>query len=114
MFCTSTMIAEAGSTLLISSTARAIIIAEPPAPPADSGNSMPIRPISKYFAMTAGSIFPASSIARTRGATSSAANAATASRNMVSSSESWVSAGRAVGLSVIDMYGVRVTVWSCG
>src|SRR6266550_3373495 len=68
----------------------------PPAPPYCSGTSIPIRPSSKYLGISAGSIFPAFSITITRGRTSSAANAATTSRNISSSSESSVSAEEVV------------------
>src|SRR3954468_4196163 len=53
---------------------------------------MPINPSSKYFGSSVGSILPAFSISITRGRTCSSANAATASRNMISSSLSSVSA----------------------
>src|ERR1700680_4523099 len=64
---------------------------------------MPMSPSSKYFGSSAGSILPAFSISATRGRTSSSANAATTSRNIVSSSERSVSAdGEAVVSVGID------------
>src|SRR6266550_4729982 len=93
--------AAAASTLLISSTARVTMNSVPPAPPYWSGTSIPMRPSWKYLGSSAGSIFPAFSISATRGRTSSSANAATASRNMISSSERRVSAdGEVVVVSV--------------
>src|SRR4051794_29455768 len=91
--------AAAASILLISSTASVTIISEPSEPPYCSGTSIPMRPISKYCFTRAGSILPARSIACTRGFTSSAAKAATASRNAVSSSERTVSGGRETSVS---------------
>src|SRR5258705_9634748 len=72
----------------------------PPAPPYCSGTSIPISPRSKYLGRRVGSILPAFSISATRGRTSSSANAATASRNMTSSSERSV---RAVGEDVVSV-----------
>jgi len=101
VFCTSHTIAADASTLLISSTAMATIDNVPPAPPYCSGTSIPMRPSSKYFGKSSGSIFDARSIACTRGRTSSFAKPATASRNICSSSERIVSGGCAV-VAVID------------
>jgi hypothetical protein len=95
VFCTSQTIAADASTLESSSTASVTIMSEPPAPPYRSSTSIPMSPRSKYLGTSSGSNFPARSIVFTRGATSSAANAATASRNMISSSVSVVSGGRA-------------------
>src|SRR5215210_1644632 len=84
--------AAAASILLISSTASVTMKSEPPAPPYSSGTSIPMSPRSKYLGSSTGSILPAFSISATRGRTSSSAHAATASRNMISSSERSVSA----------------------
>src|SRR5438876_6067301 len=84
--------AAAASTLLIPSTASVTMKRLPPAPPNSSGTSIPMRPRSKYLGSSAGSIFPAFSISATRGRTCSSAKAATALRNMISSSERRVSA----------------------
>src|ERR1700755_272509 len=94
--------AAAASILLISSTASVTMNRFPPAPPYCSGTSIPIKPSSKYLGSKAGSIFPAFSISITRGRTSSSANAATASRNIVSSSERRVSAEEVVVSDCID------------
>ncbi len=59
-----------------------------------------MSPSWKYFGSSAGSILPAFSISATRGRTSSCANAATASRNIVSSSERSVSADGGAVVSV--------------
>src|SRR5450756_1836521 len=65
---------------------------------------MPMSPSSKYLGRSAGSILPAFSISADRGRTSSSAKAATASRNIVSSSERRVSAdGEAVASAGMSM-----------
>src|SRR5450759_5527157 len=65
---------------------------------------MPMSPSSKYFGSSAGSILPAFSISADRGRTSSSAKAATASRNIISSSERRVSAdGEAVASAGMSM-----------
>src|ERR1019366_6487808 len=74
------------STLLISSTASVTIMSDPPPPPYFSGTWIPIIPSSKYFGISSGSIFPARSMAATRGRISPSTNDATASRNALSSS----------------------------
>src|SRR5947207_253039 len=83
----------------------------PPAPPYCSGTSMPINPSSKYLGSKAGSMRPAFSISITRGRTCSSANAATASRNMISSSERSVSAAAATASVCISLPDARL---QCG
>src|SRR6185312_13884466 len=101
VFCTSMRIADDASTRLTASTASVTIIMVPAAPPYSSGTAMPIRPSSKNSGINSGSSFPARSIACTRGRTCSSANAETASRNMLSSSDSTVSGARAASRSIV-------------
>jgi hypothetical protein len=53
------MIDVEASTRLMASTARVIMRSEPPAPPYDSGTSIPIRPSSKSLGMRSASSFAA-------------------------------------------------------
>ena len=78
----------AGSTRASSSTTSSVDVNVEPAPPYASSTSTPMKPCSKSPATISGRITPASSMLRTCGATSLAANRAAASRIISSSSSS--------------------------
>ena len=67
VFCTSTSTPIDGSTRDSASTARTEWKNVAPAPPCDSGISMPMTPSSKSWSMSARGIFACSSISRTSG-----------------------------------------------
>src|SRR2546423_13067688 len=87
---TSHMTDTDGSTRASSSIPTMALVKFMPDPPYSSGISTPIRPCSNSCSTIVGSIFSASSISRTLGAMTSAANLDTDSAIMVSVSEKWV------------------------
>ena len=91
VFCTSTRTPTDGSTVDSASTASTEWKKVPPAPPWASGTSMPITPSSNSRSMRARGILACSSISRTSGLISRAANSRTLSRNSASSSARRVS-----------------------
>ena len=111
VFCTSTSSATDGSTFDSSSTTRTERKKWPPAPPSASGISIPITPRSKSLSISARGISACSSICRTSGATSVAANSRTLARSNCSSSESTVNGGKrsaTSGMLVSNPPGVRL------
>ena len=108
VFCTSTTTATDGSTRASSSTASTERKNGAPAPPSDSGTSMPMTPRSNSLSMSARGMTARSSISRTCGAISPSANARTLARNRSSSSESRVRGlGAGVVISVVVMESLR-------
>jgi hypothetical protein len=93
VFCTSQTTATDGSTRASSSIARMLMKKLAPAPPQDSGISMPIKPSSKSHEITSGCSLPSRSISAASGRRRSSAKARTVARNRLSSSASVVSAG---------------------